>query len=175
MDELELVKPLEAHKQAAEEMKQEFFDNGEPVINGSALFDQMEYSKWLEQIRLNSDPQTVSESWVPASTFFAVRKGDGRIVGMIDIRHTIEHEFLTRYGGHIGYAVRPRERRKGYASEMLRLALEYAKGIGLSKVMLGCYQDNEASKRTIEHSGGRLAETKPYPDGRPVNIYWIAL
>ena len=175
MNELELVRPLGLHKQAAEEMKQEFFDNGEPVINGSALLDQMEYSKWLEQTRKNSDPETVMDDWVPSSTFFAVRKSDGRIVGMIDIRHNIENEFLTRYGGHIGYAVRPQERRKGYATEMLGLALDYARSIGLSKVMLGCYQDNEGSRRTIEENGGRLEKTTPYPDGRPVNIYWITL
>ena len=78
-------------------------------------------------------------------------------------------------GGHIGYAIRPHERRKGYAAEMLRLALAYAKNIGLESVMLGCYCDNTASKKTIEKCGGILTETKPYMDGTMMDVYWIEL
>lgn len=176
MEDICLIRPEPADRAAAEAFKQEFFDNGESVINGSALFDQMDYSSWLALVRQNSNAATVRDDWVVASTFFARRKTDGKLVGIIDIRHSLGQPFLAQYGGHIGYAVRPTERRKGYATQMLRLALTYAKEeLGLSRVMLGCYTDNEGSNRTIVRCGGRLMETKPYTDGKPMHIYWITI
>jgi predicted acetyltransferase len=145
----------------------------EPVINGSALFDRMEFREWLGANRRNRDPGTVGKDWVTASTFFAVRTSDGKIVGMIDVRHNLDNKFLADYGGHIGYSVCPSERRKGYAVRMLTLALEYAKTLGIPRVMLGCYADNIASIKTIVRCGGVLAGTKPYTDGKPMHVYWI--
>lgn len=94
---------------------------------------------------------------------------------MIPYRHNLDHYFLASYGGHIGYFVCPSERRKGYAVQMLSMTLEYAKSIHLSSVMLGCYSDNTASVKTILKCGGVLTETKPYTDGKPMNVYWINL
>lgn len=175
MGEIILILPTKEHEMEANGFKQEFFDYGETVINGSALLDQLTYTEWLDHTVRYRQEESVGEDWVPSTTFFAVRKDDKKIVGMIDIRHHIRHPFLAEYGGHIGYAVRPTERRKGYASEMLVLALEYAKEIGLDKVMLGCYTDNEGSVKTIQKCGGRLTEEKLYTDGNPMNIYWIAI
>lgn len=175
MEEIELQLPAARHQAAAEEFREAFFRRGERVINGSALLDQMEYGLWLENTRRNRSADTVRDDWVVADTFFAVRLSDGKIVGMVDIRHSLDHDFLRQYGGHIGYAVRPEERRKGYAAAMLRLGLAHARSLGLERVMLGCYADNLPSIRTIEKCGGILAETKPYADGRPMRVYWIAL
>ena len=175
MDELTLVRPCLQLKEKAMEFKQEFFDHGEPVVSGSALLDQMEYEAWLDHIRKNEDPRTVQDDWVVASTFFAMRKQDEKLIGMIDIRHSLQQEFLKCYGGHIGYAVRPSERRKGYATMMLSHGLDFARSIGLKRVMLGCYSDNVPSKRTIEACGGVCVQTKPYTDGKPMNIYRITL
>lgn len=175
MDKIKLVLPTKEHKTEAEQYKKDFFDAGEFVINGSALFDQMEYDEWLVYTENNRNPQTVKSDWVPADTFFAVHENSGRIVGMIDIRHNLDNDFLASYGGHIGYSVRPGERQKGYATEMLRQALVYAGKLGLSKVMLGCRSDNLASRRTIEACGGTLTEVKPYRDGDRMNVYWITL
>lgn len=175
MEALKLVTPTEAHQAAAEAFKNEFMEYGEQIINGSALLDQMEYLPWLENMRNNNNPQTVSSDWVVSSTFFAMRESDGAIVGIIDVRHSIKQPFLSQYGGHIGYAVRPGERRKGYAVQMLRQALAFTREIGLEKVMLGCYCDNTASKRTMEACGAKWTETKPYADGKMMDIYWITL
>ena len=175
MEDLSLIRPTSALKSKSNDFKQEFFGFGEPVINGSALFDQLEFDDWLIHIQKSSRPETVQPDWVVADTFFAVRRQDNRLIGMIDIRHNLNNAFLSEYGGHIGYAVRPSERRKGYATQMLKLALAYAKSIGLKKVMLGCYADNTASYKTILKCGGILTETNPYADGKPMHIYWITL
>lgn len=175
MDIIKLTPPLPKHREAAMELKDEFFDNGESVINGSALLDQMEYDAWLLNTRRNGSPHTVREDWVMASTFFAVRENDCRLIGTIDVRHHIQNDFLSKYGGHIGYSVRPSERRKGYGAKMLGLALSFAGRIGLKRIMLGCYSDNIASIKTIQKHGGFLCEKKPYIDGKSVDIYWITL
>ena len=175
MLEIELQLPTQQHKKLAEEYKQEFFQQHELTINGSALLDQMDYNEWLLNTENNSRSETVRSDWVVATTYFAVRKFDNKIIGMIDIRHSLNNEFLTKYGGHIGYSVRPTERRKGYATEMLKMGLEYAKSLNIKKVMLGCYVDNVPSILTIKKCGGILDETKPYADGKLMNIYWINL
>ncbi len=175
MVEIELQLPTHQHKNGAEEFKQEFFHNNESIIHGSALFDQMNYEDWLANTVKNQSPETVSEDWVVTTTFFAVRKADKKIVGMVDIRHNLEHDFLAGFAGHIGFSVRPSERKKGYATKILALGISYAKTLNLEKVMLGCFADNLSSIRTIEKCGGVLTQVKPFHDGRTVNIYWIHL
>jgi predicted acetyltransferase len=175
MSELELRLPTLQHKQEAEHFKNDFFEVEENLIYGSALFDKMEYEKWLVQNTNNRHESTVGSNWVVATTFFAVRKRDQKIVGMIDIRHNLKHDFLSQYGGHIGYSVRPGERKKGYATEMLKEGLEYVKSLNIEKVMVSCYADNIPSIKTIEKFNGVLSEVKPYPDGKLINIYWINL
>ncbi|HOJ27887.1 MAG TPA: hypothetical protein PL059_02325 [Spirochaetota bacterium] len=105
MNELELQLPTLEYKKSAEDFKGEFFENQETVINGSALFDQMEYEQWLIHNTNNQEGNIVNNNWVPATTFFAVRKNDLKIVGMIDIRHNLKNDFLAQYGGHIGFSV----------------------------------------------------------------------
>ncbi|MDR2698909.1 MAG: GNAT family N-acetyltransferase [Candidatus Methanoplasma sp.] len=170
-----LVPPSEELEAAALDYRSEHFDAGETVINGSALFDRIEsYGGWLEHVRRNADRKTVRPDWVPSSTFFGVRRRDGRIVGIIDIRHEL-NDCLRECHGHIGYAVRPSERRKGYATQMLKLALEHCRTLGLDEVMLGCYKDNDPSVRTIKKCGGIVKEEKPYLDGRPMLVFRIEL
>lgn len=118
-----------------------------------------------------------------ATTFFAVRKRDLKIVGIIDIRHKLGNDFLVQYGGQVGYSVRPSEREKGYATEILKMGMEYAKSLSIEKLMIACFSDNLPSIKTIVKCGGILFETKPYTDGqlvniphsenKLVNIYWI--
>ena len=108
---IRLVRPIEALKEQALEFKQEFFDNGEFVINGSELLDKMDdYREWCRSIDANTKEETVHPDWVITDTFFAV-DGNDRIVGIIDLRHTL-NDFLKDLG-NCGYSVRPSERRKG--------------------------------------------------------------
>ncbi len=103
---------------------------------------------------------------------FAVRERDGLIVGIVDIRHTL-NQLLREYGGHIGYGVRPSQRNKGYATEILYQALGYCRTIGLNRLMLACYKENEASRRTILKGGGVLEREFIHTDGKEVQVYWI--
>jgi predicted acetyltransferase len=115
-----------------------------------------------------------------------MRKSDGKLIGMIDIRHEL-NDFLQSYGGHIGLGIRPSERGKGYASETTMEGLSYCKKIGLQKIMLACYKDNIASRKTIEKCGGvlerefALAEIDNFPicrdnsENKTVQVFWITI
>lgn len=80
---------------------------------------------------------------------------DDRLLGLIQIRLALRG-YLVQFGGHIGYCVRPTERRKGYAKAMLRLALDICRSEGLERVLVTCLDTNLASARTIESCGGTL-------------------
>ncbi len=170
-----MVLPTKDMEEKADAFKNSFFTEGEFVINGSALFDHLEYFEWLEINEANRSEATVRADWVPATTFFALRESDEKIVGIIDIRHNLNNVFLSSYAGHIGYSVAPEERNKGIAVQMLNFAKEYALGLGLDKVMLSCATTNTASIKTILKCGGELTDVVPYDDDTMLNIYWIDL
>ena len=175
MERLELVLPNNDFEIAAMDYKKEHLDNLENELHGSALFDKIYvFDDWLALLKNNSDEKTVNPDWVVSTTYFAIRKYDSKIIGMIDIRHTL-NELLENYGGHIGYGVRPSERNKGYATQMLKLALEYCVQINLKTVMLACYKGNVASRKTIEKCGGILGKEFLYTDGKIVQVFWITL
>jgi predicted acetyltransferase len=100
---------------------------------------------------------------------------DCNIVGRVSIRHEL-NAYLTFVGGHIGYAVRPAYRRRGYARSILRQSLELAREIGLGRVLITCDDDNVASVRLIEHFGGALENVITADAGSvPTRRYWIDL
>ncbi len=109
--------------------------------------------------------------WVPST--FLLADVDGAIVGRTSIRHSLTDRLL-RIGGHIGYAVLPPYRRRGYATEILRQSLVIAHSLDISPVLVTCEEGNEPSARTIERCGGTLENVVDNPDGgSPERRYWI--
>lgn len=121
----------------------------------------------------NAHPETLRPNRVTASTYLARRKEDCKIVGIIDIRHYLNN-YLLLYGGHIGYSIRKSERRKGYAKEMLGLALKKCESLGIDKVLITCDKENPASARTILANGGVL-ENEIMHEDKLMQRYWIQL
>lgn len=78
------------------------------------------------------------------------------------------------FGGHIGYSVKPSERRKGYASQLIQLALDHYRARGIDRVLLTCDKDNIASAKVIQHNGGQL-EDERQENNRITQRYWIAV
>ena len=167
-----LKRPIKEYESKAITFKQEFIDNGERTINGSELFDQMDsYDEWLKSVTDNISHDTVNPSWVVTDTYFAFDENDN-IVGMIDLRHEL-NDFLKEFGNS-GYSVRPSERRKGYATEMLKLILKRARHIGMNKIQLSVERSNEASVKTITKNGGKYERSFSF-EGEEADVYMIYL
>jgi len=133
-----------------------------------ALDDFDAYISRLEAIERGED---VPEGRVPSSTFWLVV--DGRLVAVSRLRHRLSGE-LEHEGGHIGYDVRPTERRRGYATRLLRLMLTKALERGITRVLVTCDDDNVPSARVIEGNGGSLdGRVKSLRTGGDVRRYWI--
>ena len=170
---LYLAKPSLKYKEQIMDFRQEFLSNNEIAYGTQHLYDYASLEDWIEQIRLNEKAETVESGRPPSYEFMAIRKEDGKIVGMINIRYNLTNEMLM-FLGHIGYCVRKSERRKGYAAEMLRLALLEAKKIGLDRVLLTVDSDKTASIATMKKNGAVLENEVPY-NNKITQRYWIEL
>ena len=154
--ELELVLPREEHREQLENYLKEHFENNEYILHGDGGLSKIKnFDEWLHKIHNESIKEKVKEGRVQSTLYLGIRKSDGRMIGTIQIRHEL-NEYLLNIGGHIGDGVRPSERRKGYATEMIRLALEKCKEIGLDKVLITCNKDNIGSRKSIQNNGGIL-------------------
>ena len=154
--------------------RQAFMDSGDSMDGTGELRRCEDPEQWLRICRQHAKWETTPEGRVPATQFVYLRE-DGRIVGMIDVRHAF-NAYLEKYGGHIGYSVHPDERRRGYASRMLRDALAYCRKIGLGRVLITCDAANEASRRTIIKNGGVYECTvHEINEDMDVERYWIDL
>ena len=174
MDTLTLMRPNESMTDEIRAYKQAMLDAGSSM-DGTSSLRRLDAPEWLAQLARLSSEETVPQGMVQAGQFVCVRESDGRIVGMIDVRHRL-NDYLRAFGGHIGYSVRPDERRKGYASRMLALALDQCRELGLDRVMISCLVDNEASRRTILRNGGIYDSTVHEPkENIDLERYWITL
>lgn len=170
---LHLEFPNISHQSAYLDMLTEWKQSGEldaGHVSPWALFRGENYEEFLEIAE--GDLTDEQNRWVPATLFFLM--DEERILGGIQVRHSIDLPHLREFGWHIGYGIRPIERRKWYATEMLRLALDESQKIWLNRVMLGCYDDNIGSIKTIEKNGG-VFERYVEVEGKKSRVYWIEI
>ena len=173
MDKIILVKPDLSYADEIIKYKEESLAES-PIINGSAGLDRFSSIEiWFEELKKRSCEDTVPKGLVPSSTYLGVREKDNYIVGMIDIRHYL-NKYLTQVGGNIGYGVRKTERNKGYAKQMLKLALEKCKELKIKKVLITCDEDNIASEKVILSANAKLEDIRNV-DGENKKRFWIDL
>ena len=176
MNRLVLIKPTFEYQEEIVDMVNEWreYNNSHPEEDHSpwAIFqyngDFSSYLDFFKQSESNPKP-----GLVPATTYFALDIKRNRIVGAICIRHYLT-EALLNSGGHIGDGIRPSERRKGYATEMIGLALEKCKEMNIDKVMMSCRKNNIGSKKSIMNNGG-VYDIDLKEDEEILERYWIDL
>lgn len=155
MEKFYLEEPCIKRKKEAIDFINEFYKYKSP-INGTGGLQRFldNYEGWLE--KLEEDYKRIpNEEKVPARTYFLVRKEDNKIVGMINIRLAL-NERLKKYGGNIGYSIRPTERGKGYNKINLYLGLKICQKYGIKEVLMDADKDNPASWKTMEALGGQM-------------------
>jgi predicted acetyltransferase len=164
-----LVEPTEEFRTEFLEMAQEYYSSGEDRYQ-DALDNFPAYIRsLLDEARGIGLPP----GRVPYTTFWLA--SGRRLIGRSNIRHYLTSD-LAYEGGHVGYDIRPSERRKGYGTLILRLTLEEARRFGLTGVLLTCDNDNVASARVIEKNGGRFKEqAMSKRTGKLISRYWIEL
>lgn len=169
---LHLREPCEADRETVMAYREEFLRAGSSMDGTSSLNEHEDFDSWLAKLRAYKSAASVPPGIVPADTLLALDENE-RLVGMVSIRHCL-NDYLLSFGGHIGYSVRPSERRRGFAKEMLRLALLRARALGIERVMVSCDKNNPASAKTILANGGVLEnEVFDASDGTVTQRYWI--
>lgn len=160
-EEIVLVTPTMEYGDDIMQYRKEFlaFDPKEDMGGTGNLRDCKTAREWVDYVEAMHRKETCPSNLVDSDIFIGVRKADQKIVGMIEFRHHIDHPVLGTWGGHIGYCVRPGERRKGYGKQMLRQALNKCRAAGFARVMITCDEHNTASERTILANGGVYERT----------------
>lgn len=175
MEEFLLIRPRSEYAGQIIEYRQEFLDAGDSMDGTGSLRRISDPEEYIRICSKYEDPLKVPARLVPATQFLFLRKSDNKLVGMIQVRHRF-NDYLEKYAGHIGYSVRPSERRKGYAKEMLKMTLPFCREIGIDKVLITCIDGNIGSEKTILANGGIYEYTIHEPDEN-VNLkrFWITL
>jgi len=154
---IELLRPTLEMEEMHYDFIREWDEAKENIVPYAARLLDMDYKTWLENNY--KFEETCPDGFVPAHTLFLVEDNK---------------RILLNYGGHIGYGIRPSERKKGYASLMLSLALSKAKELGINKALITCDKDNLGSARTIMKNGGVL-ENEVVEGDKITQRYWIEL
>ena len=154
MEKFKFVVPTIEWKKKAIDFINEFYKYNSNINGTGGLQRYLDnYEGWLEKLEEDYNRQP-SEEKVPARTYFFVRESDNKIIGMINIRLAL-NESLKKYGGHIGYSIRPTERGNGYNKINLYFGLKVCKEYGIEEVFMDADKDNPASWKTIESLGGK--------------------
>ncbi len=170
MQKVFLIEPTVRLEKEYNVMLSDWQRSGEKLVPFVLKENHEDFSKMIETLLGYSKGVNISESFVEHSTYWLIDVEDN-ILGVVNIRHRLNEGLLFR-GGHIGYGITPSERRKGYATEILRLSLQKTKDLGIEKVLVTCDKDNIGSAKTITKNNGIL-ESEALADGVVVQRYWI--
>lgn len=165
-----LATPSEKYKESYLEAAREFQAEDRHLHDNLTSMEQ-QFGDFVQRLLERDDRSKLPPGIVPGAAYWLI---DGNeYIGLLSLRYEL-NEHLRRFGGHIGYEIRPSKRRLGYGKEILRLGLEKARAHGLTRVLVTCDEDNTGSKKIIEHNGGQFENTVEVK-GEPVKKlrYWI--
>ncbi len=170
---MKLIEPTMEYDKQIQAYRKEFltFEGSMDGCGSLRKFDRTQ--DWIDQVEALKNAETTPPHGVPCSQYIYVRESDRKVVGVIQIRHRF-NEYSEKYAGHIGYSVCPSERRKGYATQMLRETLPKCKALGIDNVLISCVVGNEGSRKVILNNGG-VYESTVYEPTKQIYLerYWI--
>lgn len=164
-DKKEIEKMALEFQEANDEYPFEGVSDLKKVINNSfeEYFNGLEISKHIDEIYPAYANQTT----------YVLADDSNHIYGLINLRHELKGK-LMEVGGHIGYGIRPSERKKGYATLQLKLILDKLKELNINQALITCRENNIASKKTMEKFIGKKDTLVPSNhEGIMEYRYWI--
>ena len=144
--------PKYSDKEILKEYVEEHYANHEKSISASVGMTSMDFKEWVDKV--NKNVEIPDEEW-GKFYLYLVFNDENKLIGLLNIRFSLKEELREIYGD-IGYGVRPSQRRKGYATQMLEYALNICKEKNMSEVIVGCYANNYGSNKVILNNGGVL-------------------
>lgn len=173
MSQVFLIRPSMDYESEYLSFYQEWKESGEVMVPWVISMDPSNFQEMIKSLLDSEKEENIPENWVPASTYWLVDENK-KVIGAVNIRHRLTKRLLDR-GGHIGYGIRPSERRKGYATKLLSLSLQKTRELGLEKVLVTCDEHNIASEKTILNNGGVPDTNFIEEDGNVIKRFWIEL
>ncbi len=168
---LKLVKYNKISESAYLDYINEWELSGERIVPWAAERESESFQDLLSRWETEETYEAYKKGLVPSTLYFLVDKN--RVLGAIHFRHELSVDLLQN-GGHIGYGIRPSERRRGHASKMLIMLLDNIKSKGYKKILVTCDESNLASAKTIENANGILHDKIEF-EGETIRRYWIDL
>lgn len=169
-----LIKPTTEYRNEYISFYEDWKKSGDDMVPWVIEKDPSDFTSMIDFLYSeDSDYKLTNINWVPHSTYWLTNE-ENKIVGAVNIRHRLNQKLLNS-GGHIGYGIRPSERRKGYATILLSASLQKTRELGLKKVLIVCNKGNIGSERTIIKNGGKFDSEYIEENGNIVRRFWIEL
>lgn len=174
---MQLVFPTIKYKNSFLEALREYqavkADDRLDIYELSLLSLQTDFPTYIKNLLSESNGKNLPKGYVPQTTYWLIDNDE--FIGRLSIRHTLS-DSLLKFGGHIGYDIRPSKREMGYGKKILALGLVRAKALGIEKALVTCDVTNIGSKKIIEANGGIFENRLPTELGKPDKLrYWITL
>ncbi|RAP74126.1 GNAT family N-acetyltransferase [Paenibacillus montanisoli] len=166
-----LVKPSVGLRESYMAFYREWVESREDIVPWIVGQDPSDFEDYVRFTNEADKEENIQEGFVAHSTYW-LQDEEGRIVGATNIRHRLNQKLLES-GGHIGYGIIPSQRRRGYATKLLELALLKTDELGIERALLVCDESNAASERTILRNGGQFESTFTEGSGNVVKRFWI--
>ena len=174
---LKLILPSAEWADEIKDFRSEFMKTESSMDGQGPLYNMEDPLAWISWSRAQEKRETCAPDLVPATQFLYVDEKRHHLIGMIQVRHEL-NDFLAEYGGHIGYSIRPCDRRKGYGTLQMQAVMPYCWSLGLQKVLITCLQENAGSEKIIRACGGSYESTAVLHDQKQGNLYlkrfWIS-
>ena len=159
-EELLFIEPSMAFADEITAYRQEMLDAGSSFDGCFSMKRMPDPKEYVDYCIGWANPSRIADehgAW--GNVLMVFRKSDMKMVGCMQV-HNVLTQRMKDFTGHVGYSVRPSERKKGYAKRMLKKALDFLKAFGFDEVYVSCLPTNIASRKTILANGGEYIETK---------------
>ena len=167
-----LTRPSLDYKKSYLQAMREFQGEGHYITYNLRRIGE-HFDDYIRQLYKQEERDSTTPGRVPNTEFWLI--DNDTFIGRLNLRHHL-NDYLLHVAGHIGYEIRPTQRRRGYGIEILHLGLLEARAIGLTHVLVTCDEDNVGSRRIIEHNDG-IFENAVVVEGSSQHKlrYWITL